>query len=74
MVWNQAGTDTYVEYTADFADELTNANEEGIVIPKYDNHGNRVASDTVIENLEEYILVPVEGQDGQYTKRKLSEI
>jgi hypothetical protein len=74
MVWNQAGTDTYVEYTADFADELTNANEAGIVIPKYDNHGNRVASDTVIENIEEYILVPVKGQDGQYTKQKLSEI
>jgi len=74
MVWNKEGTNTYVEYTADFADELTNANEAGIVIPKYDNHGNRIASDTVLEDLEEYILVPVEGQDGNYTKRKLSEI
>jgi hypothetical protein len=74
MVWNTSGTDTYVEYTASFADELTNAAEAGIVVAKYDNHGHRVASDTVVEDIEEYIMVPVEGQDGQYTKRKLSEI
>jgi hypothetical protein len=74
MVWNQAGTDTYIEYTADYTQDLTNPQEAELVIPKYDNHGNRVASDTVIENINEYILVPVENQDGVFEKKKLSEI
>lgn len=74
MVWNQAGTDTYIEYTADYTQDLTNPQEAELVIPKYDNHGNRVASDTVIENINEYILVPVENQEGVFEKKKLSEI
>ena len=74
MVWNQAGTDTYIEYTADYIQDLTNPQEAELVIPKYDNHGNRVASDTVIENINEYILVPVENQEGVFEKKKLSEI
>lgn len=74
MVWNQAGTDTYIEYTADYAQDLTNLQESELVIPKYDNHGNRIASDTVIENINEYILVPVENQEGVFEKKKLSEI
>jgi len=74
MVWNSAGTDTYIEYTADYFEDLANPEEAEIVKAKYDNHGNRVASDTVIENIKEYIMVPKEGEDGVFEKRKLSEI
>jgi len=74
MVWNQAGTDTYVEYTADYYEDLVNPEEIELVLAKYDNHGSRVSSDTVIEDINEYILVPKEGEDGVFEKRKLSEI
>lgn len=74
MVWNTAGTDTYVEYTADYYEDLVNPEEIELVQAKYDNHGSRVSSDTVIEDINEYILVPKEGEDGVFEKRKLSEI
>ena len=74
MVWNSAGTDTYIEYTADYFEDLANPEEAEIVKAKYDNHGNRVASDTAIEDIKEYIMVPKEGEDGVFEKRKLSEI
>lgn len=48
MVWNAAGTDTYVEYTADYADELTNLSDTEIVVPRYDEFENRIASDPTI--------------------------
>ena len=48
MVWNAAVTDTYVEYTADYADELTNLSDTEIVVPRYDEFGNRIASDPTI--------------------------
>lgn len=74
MVWNTAGTDTYVEYTADYYEDLVNPEEIELVQAKYDNHGSRVSSDTVIEDINEYILVPKEGEDGVFEKRKLSEV
>lgn len=45
MVWNAEGTETYVEYTADYADELTNLVDTEIVIPRYDQFGSRICSD-----------------------------
>ena len=45
MVWNAEGTETYVEYTADYADELTNLADTEIVIPRYNENGFRIASD-----------------------------
>jgi len=45
MVWNSTGTDTYIEYTADFADELTNLADTEIVVPRYDQFGSRICSD-----------------------------
>jgi hypothetical protein len=74
MVWNKEGTDTYIEYTADYTHDLINPEDAELVIPKYDLHGNRVASDTVIEDIKEYILVPKPGFDGEFKKVKLSEI
>lgn len=74
QVWNKEGTDTYIEYTADYTHDLVNPEDAELVIPKYDLHGNRVASDTVIEDINEYILVPKPGHDGEYEKKKLSEI
>lgn len=74
QVWNKEGTDTYIEYTADYTHDLINPEDAELVIPKYDLHGNRVASDTVIEDIQEYILVPKPGFDGEYEKKKLSEI
>ena len=74
MVWNQAGTDTYIEYTADYTHDLINPEDAELVIPKYDVRGNRVPSDTVIEDINEYILVPKPGFDGEFQKVKLSEI
>ena len=44
MVWNAEGTETYVEYTADYADELTNLADTEIVIPRYNENGFRIAS------------------------------
>jgi hypothetical protein len=74
MVWNKEGTDTYIEYTADYTHDLINPEDAELVIPKYDVRGNRVASDTVIEDINEYILVPKPGFDGEFEKVKLSEI
>ena len=74
MVWNKEGTDTYIEYTADYTHDLINPEDAELVIPKYDVRGNRVASDTVIEDINEYILVPKPGFDGEFQKVKLSEI
>lgn len=45
MVWNAAGDATYIEYTADYADELTNLADTEIVIPRYSENGFRIASD-----------------------------
>jgi hypothetical protein len=74
QVWNKEGTDTYIEYTADYTHDLINPEDAELVIPKYDVRGNRVPSDTVIEDINEYILVPKPGFDGEFEKVKLSEI
>ena len=65
MVYGE-GTNTYIEYTADYADELTNLADTEIVIPKFDNHGNRIAQTQSKADINEYVRVPKSNGEGGY--------
>ena len=67
-------SDLYVEYTADFADEITNLDDTEIVLPKYDNHGNRIAQSVNKANIGEYVMVPKDDGSGGYDKVLLKDL
>tara|TARA_Y100000361_G_scaffold145716_1_gene155262 strand:- start:7970 stop:8797 length:828 start_codon:yes stop_codon:yes gene_type:complete len=58
--------DLYIEYTAPFADELTNLADTEIVIPNTDNHGNRIAQNVNKKDIKEFIKVPKDDGSGGY--------
>tara|TARA_R110001592_G_scaffold236346_1_gene494633 strand:+ start:359 stop:1174 length:816 start_codon:yes stop_codon:yes gene_type:complete len=58
----------YEEYTAPFADEISNLDNTEIVVPKTDNHGNRIAQNVNKENIKEYVMVPKSDGSGGYDK------
>ena len=64
----------YVEYTCDYADELTNIDSTEIVIPNYDNHGNRIAQSQSKEDIKEYIKVPKSDGSGGYDTVPLKDL
>ena len=73
MVYGE-GTNLYEEYTADYADELTNLADTEIVVPKLDNHGNRIAQTQSKENIKEYVKVPKSDGSGGYDKVLLKDL
>jgi hypothetical protein len=73
MVYGK-GENLFVEYTCDFADELTNLADTEIVIPNYDNHGNRIAQEVNKEDIKEYIMIPKEDGSGGYDKVLLKDL
>jgi len=68
------GNSLYVEYTCDFADEITNLADTEIVLPKTDNHGNRIAQSVNKANIGEYIKVPKSDGSGGYDKVLLKDL
>jgi hypothetical protein len=68
------GNSLYTEYTADFADELTNLADTEIVLPKFDNHGNRIAQTQNKANFKEYVKVPKDDGSGGYDKVLLKDL
>tara|TARA_R100001510_G_scaffold19373_1_gene16881 strand:- start:706 stop:1533 length:828 start_codon:yes stop_codon:yes gene_type:complete len=68
------GTSLYVEYTCDFADEITNLADTEIVLPKTDNHGNRIAQSVNKANIGEYVKVPKSDGSGGYDKVLLKDL
>ena len=68
------GNSLYTEYTADFADELTNLGDTEIVLPKFDNHGNRIAQTQDKANFKEYVKVPKDDGSGGYDKVLLKDL
>ena len=68
------GNNLYTEYTADFADELTNLADTEIVLPKFDNHGNRIAQTQNKANFKEYVKVPKDDGSGNYDKVLLKDL
>ena len=62
------GSDLYTEYTAPFADEISNIDDTEIVVPKTDNHGNRIAQNVNKANIKEYVKVPKDDGSGGYDK------
>ena len=73
MVYGE-GTNLYEEYTADYADELTNLADTEIVVPKFDNHGNRIAQSQSKENIKEYVKVPKSDGSGGYDTVLLKDL
>jgi hypothetical protein len=73
MVYGE-GTNLYEEYTADYADELTNLADTEIVVPKFDNHGNRIAQTQSKENIKEYVKVPKSDGSGGYDTVLLKDL
>lgn len=73
MVYGE-GTNLYEEYTADYADELTNLADTEIVVPKFDNHGNRIAQNVSKEDIGEYVKVPKSDGSGGYDIVKLKDL
>tara|TARA_R100001163_G_C4992410_1_gene144512 strand:- start:314 stop:835 length:522 start_codon:yes stop_codon:yes gene_type:complete len=73
MVYGE-GTNLYEEYTADYADELTNLADTEIVVPKLDNHGNRIAQTQSKENIKEYVKVPKSDGSGGYDTVLLKDL
>jgi hypothetical protein len=68
------GNSLYVEYTCDFADEITNLADTEIVLPKTDNHGNRIAQSVNKANIGEYVKVPKSDGSGGYDKVLLKDL
>ena len=68
------GNNIYVEYTCDFADEITNLADTEIVLPKTDNHGNRIAQNVNKANIGEYVKVPKSDGSGGYDKVLLKDL
>ena len=68
------GDSVYVEYTCDFADEITNLADTEIVLPKTDNHGNRIAQNVSKSNIGEYVKVPKSDGSGGYDKVLLKDL
>ena len=68
------GTNLYEEYTADYADELTNLADTEIVVAKLDNHGNRIAQSQRKENIKEYVKVPKSDGSGGYDTVLLKDL
>ena len=64
----------YVEYTCDYADELTNLADTEIVVPNTDNHGNRIAQSQSKENIKEYVKVPKSDGSGGYDTVLLKDL
>ena len=73
MVYGE-GTNLYEEYTADYADELTNLADTEIVVPKFDNHGNRIAQTQSKEDIKEYVKVPKSDGSGGYDTVLLKDL
>ena len=73
MVYGE-GTNLYEEYTADYADELTNLADTEIVVAQYDNRGNRIASNQSKENIKEYVKVPKSDGSGGYDTVLLKDL
>jgi hypothetical protein len=73
QVWGD-DNNQYVEYTCDYADELTNLADTEIVVPKTDNHGNRVAQTQSKENIKEYVKVPKSDGSGGYDTVLLKDL
>ena len=61
------GNSLYIEYTCDFADTE-------IVLPKTDNHGNRIAQSVNKANIGEYVKVPKSDGSGGYDKVLLKDL
>ena len=68
------GNSLYVEYTCDFADEITNLADTEIVLPKTDNHGNRIAQSVNKANIGEYVKDPKSDGSGGYDKLLLKDL
>ena len=68
------GNSLYIEYTCDFADEITNLADTEIVLPKTDNHGNRIAQSVNKANIGEYVKVPKSDGSGGYDKVLLKDL
>ena len=68
------GTNLYIEYTAPFADEISNLADTEIVVPKTDNHGNRIAQNVNKANIGEYVKVPKSDGSGGYDKVLLKDL
>ena len=64
----------YVEYTCDYADELTNLADTEIVVPNTDNRGNRIAQSQSKENIKEYVKVPKSDGSGGYDTVLLKDL
>ena len=60
------GNNLYTEYTADYADELTNLSDTEIVVPNFDNSGNRIAQTQNKADIKEYVRVPKSNGEGGY--------
>lgn len=73
MVYGE-GNNLYEEYTADYADELTNLADTEIVVPKFDNHNNRIAQTQSKENIKEYVKVPKSDGSGGYDTVLLKDL
>lgn len=68
------GDKTYVEFTCDYADELTNIDQTEIVTPNYDIHGHRIAQNVRKDDIKEYIRVPKDDGSGEYEKVLLKDL
>ena len=68
------GNNLYTEYTAPFADEISNIDDTEIVVPKKDNHGNRIAQNVNKANIKEYVKVPKDDGSGGYDKVLLKDL
>ena len=64
----------YTEFTADYADELTNLSDTEIVVANTDNHGNRIAANVNKADIKEYIKVPKSDGSGGYDKVLLKDL
>lgn len=60
------GNNLYTEYTADYADELTNLSDTEIVVPNFDNSGNRIAQAHSKADIKEYVRVPKSNGESGY--------
>ena len=68
------GNNIYTEYSANYADEITNITDTEIVVENFDNHGNRIASNQSKDDIKEYVKVPKSDGSGGYDTVLLKDL
>ena len=68
------GNNIYTEYSANYADEITNITDTEIVVENFDNRGNRIASNQSKNDIKEYVKVPKSDGSGGYDTVLLKDL